>query len=314
MKNKRIITLMLLIVAASGILSSCKKDKQGGNECAKVDFEQKALAAYTHPCAVAISKSGIVAVIEYNGFNQYGTNGTTTIWKSVSDFLAKSAPVQSFQSRGAEAAIFDASDNLYIAETEGTAGIRVYQKTGDVSYQYKTVIQGDGITGGFVNPRGMAFDAAGHLFIANDGVGNIVKITNPLNNGPKQIIGGGMGNVKGLAIIGNNLYVTVYNQNQLWKCTLKANGDFGEIVATYDVNKPVDVAVKDGVLAVASPESGTVDIIDPDKIGKSGEAVTGCKKVLNIGNNVFGLAFNPSENSLLIAHLDMNRVLYYKGQ
>jgi hypothetical protein len=313
MKNIKIITLVLLI-ATSGILPSCKKDKKGGNECAKVDFEQKALADYTHPCAVAISKSGIVAVVEYNGFNAYGTNGTTTIWKSMDDFLAKKAPVQSFLSRGAEAAIFDASENLYIAETEATAGIRVYQKTGNVSYQYKTLIQGDGITGGFVNPRGMAFDAAGHLFIANDGVGNIVRITDPLNNGPKQIIGADFDSAKGLAIIGNNMYVTVYNQNQVWKCTLKENGDFGEIVATYDVNKPVDVAVKDGVLAVSSPESGTVDIIDPEKIGRSGEPFTGCKKVLTVGNNVFGLAFNPLENGLLVAHLDLNRVLYYKTQ
>lgn len=313
MKNIKIITLVLLI-ATSGILQSCKKDKKGGNECAKVDFEQKALADYTHPCAVAISKSGIVAVVEYNGFNAYGTNGTTTIWKSMDDFLAKKAPVQSFLSRGAEAAIFDASENLYIAETEATAGIRVYQKTGNVSYQYKTLIQGDGITGGFVNPRGMAFDVAGHLFIANDGVGNIVRITDPLNNGPKQIIGADFDSAKGLAIIGNNMYVTVYNQNQVWKCTLKENGDFGEIVATYDVNKPVDVAVKDGVLAVSSPESGTVDIIDPEKIGRSGEPFTGCKKVLTVGNNVFGLAFNPLENGLLVAHLDLNRVLYYKAQ
>ncbi|MET3980467.1 hypothetical protein ABIB62_003068 [Mucilaginibacter sp. UYP25] len=312
MKNTTL-TLALLFLAASGMLTACKKDNKGDSACAKVAYEQKAIISYTHPCAVAISKSGVVAVIEFNGFVTYGTYGTTSIYSSVDDFITQKAPAQTFLSRGAEAAIFDANENLYIAETEATAGIRVFAKIGPAKYQFKTLITGDGITGGFSNPRGMAFDEAGRLFIANDGKGNVVRINDAYNNGAKQIIAGDFGEVKGVAIIGNNMFVTVYNKNQVWKITLKPNGDYGEVVASYDIDKPVDIAVKYGVLAVSSPNSGKVTLLDPDKFVKSGETYSGCKSELTVGSNVFGIAFNPLENGLLVAHLDQNRVLYFKN-
>lgn len=314
MKNN-ITCILLLFIAAAGSLTACKKDKKGDGACDKVEFNQSAIVNYPKPCGIAVSKSGIVAVTEYNGFNNYGSNGTTTIWASYADFLAKKAPLQTFLSRGAEASVFDAAENLYIAETEGTAGIRTYKKVvqgGAVSYQAWGLITGNGLPGGFVNPRGLAFDDKGRLYIANDGVGNLVKVIDPMGAATKSIIAGSFGNIKGLAISGNILYVTIYSGNNIAKCTLKDNGDFDSIVATYDVTKPVDIAVKDGVLAIASPETGMITLIDPDKMTGGNAMYSGCKKEISVGTNVFGLAFNPLENGLFAAHLNENRVLYYK--
>ena len=311
--RKITLTMVLLFAAASGLITSCKKDSDSGSDCKRMEFQQNAIVNYTHPVAVAISKQGVVAVVEYNGFVAYGTNGTTSIYASVADFIAKKAPAQTFISRGAEALAFDANDNLYVTETEATAGIKVYAKIGPAKYQYKTLITGNGITGGFSNPRGLAFDSAGRLYIANDTKGNVVRVNDAFNNGPKQIIAADFDTVKGIAIIGNTLFATIYNRNQVWKCTIKPNGDFGELTASYDITKPVDIAVKDGVLAISSPESGKVTLLDPDKFVKSGETYSGCKNELTIGNNVFGMAFNPAEGGLLIAHLDQNRVLYFKN-
>jgi DNA-binding beta-propeller fold protein YncE len=314
MKNN-VTRILLLIIAAAGPFTACKKDKKSEGPCDRMELAEKASVNYKQPVAIAISKSGITAVVEYNGFNAYGTNGITTIWNSYNDFVEKKAPLQTFQSVGAEAVVFDGSENLYIAETEATAGIKTYRKVlqdGVVKYQYNSVIQGNGLAGGFVNPRGIAFDDKGRLYIANDGVGNIIKVIDPMGAATKQIIAGSFGNIKGLAISGSTLYVTMYNDDRIAKCTLKLNGDFDQITGVYLVSKPVDIAIKDGILAISSPESGLITLVEADKLPGGNAEYTGCKKEINVGNRLFGLAFNPLDNGLFAAHLGQNRVLYYK--
>jgi hypothetical protein len=318
MKNKIIYTL-LLIVTAAGVLTSCKKsnNKATDDPCNKLNMVQKATVSYTRPCAIAISKSGIVAVVQYNGFlpNGYGTNGTTTIWKSYADFIANKEQLQHFNSIGSESVCFDNNENLYVTETEGTAGIVVYKKStqnNSIIYNRTTVIQGQ-VNGGFYNPRGIAFDSQNRLYIANDGKGNIVRINDPLNNGPQQIIGAELNGIKGLAIDGSTLYATLYDQNVVFKATLKANGDFGEITNTMTVQKPVDIAIKDGILAISSPD-GLVTLIEADKMVTTNKTYTGCKKEINVGKNVFGMAFNPAGPELSVAALDQNKVITYQPQ
>lgn len=313
MKNKIIYTL-LLIVTAAGILESCgKKDNKSDDPCSKLQFNQKSSVSYTRPCGIAISKSGIVAVVQYNGFINYGSNGTTSIWKTYADFAANKAPLQTFISVGAEAVCFDTSDNLYIAETEKTAGIVIYKKLaqGDAFTYSRAVTIFSKVAGGFYNPRGIAVDSQGRLFIANDGEGNIVRVSDPLNNGAQQIIAADMESIKGIAIIGSKMYTTMYNQDAVYTCTLKANGDFGELTNSFSVKKPVDIAVKDGVLAISSP-LGTLTLINPDEIHVGAKAYSGCKKEITVGTNLFGLAFNPAGTELVAANLDQNKVIVYQ--
>lgn len=313
MKNTIKLSL-LLIIAVAGVFTSCKKDKKADGPCAKLEFKQKAIVDYNRPVAIAISKSGIVAVVGYNGFNAYGTPDITTIWNSYDDFVQKKAPLQTFQSVGAEAVTFDAGENLYIAETEATAGIKTYKKViqaGVISYHYYSLIQGNDLPGGFVNPRGLAFDDKGRLYLANDGRGNLIRIIDPMGAATKTIIASQLIGPKGLAIIGNTLYMSIYDTGRIAKCTLKDNGEFGAITGIYNVSKPVDIAVKDGVLAISSPESGLITLIDPDMITNGVEPYTGCKKEISVGTRLFGLAFSPTGNTLLAAHLAMNRILEY---
>lgn len=313
MKNKIIYTLLLFVIAA-GVFFSCKKgNNKNDNPCSKVEFEAKASVTYTRPCAVAISKSGIVAVVQYNGFINYGSAGTTTIWKTYADFSGNKTPLQTFSSIGAEAACFDNDENLYISETEATAGIVTYKKTAqNNSFTYvRTAVIQSKVNGGFINPRGIAFDSQGRMYIANDGVGNIVRVSNPLNNGTQQIIGAEFGAIKGMAIVGSTMYLTAYNTNIVMKCTLKTNGDFGEITNTFSVKTPVDIAAKDGLLAISSPD-GLLTIIDPDQMTTADKPYTGCKKEINVGKNLFGLAFNPTGTELIAANLDQNKVIVYQ--
>lgn len=314
MKNRIIFTLLLLIMAAGGLVS-CKKSNTKDDPCSSLNLTEKAMVNYSKPCGLAISKSGIVAVVQYNGFTAYGSDATTGIWSSFSDFMAGKAPVQTFTSRGAEAAAFDNNENLYITETEGTAGIVVYKRTMQIngwSYVRAIVIQGK-VTGGFVNPRGIAFDSENRLYIANDGRGNIVRITDPANNGPQQIICADLNGIKGLAITGSTLYATMYNDNAVFKITLKPNGDFNELVSSFTVQHPVDIAVKEGMLAIGSPD-GLLTLIDPAQIQPGKKAYTGCKKEISTGKNLFGLAFNPAGPELAAACLDQNKALIYKPQ
>jgi hypothetical protein len=308
MKNATLNSLLFAVILTAGLFSSCRKDKQE-DACAKVEYNTKATFAYAQPCGLAISKSGKLAIAGYNGFKVYGSFATTSIWNSYTDYVGGKAPMQTFQSRGAEALAFDANDNLYVSETEGTAGIRIYRKTslgnsGVIQYQEHGLIQG-----GFVNPRGLAFDDNNRLFIANDGVGNVVRINDAFNNGVKQPIAASLGDVKGLAIQGNIIYMAIYSDNQVLKCSLKADGSFDDILGSYDVKNPVDVAIKDNVLAIASPVTGMITIIDADKMGKPNEAYTGCKKEIQIGSNTFGMAYTPDGSGLFASHLDVNQVV-----
>ncbi|RFZ94752.1 hypothetical protein D0C36_04235 [Mucilaginibacter conchicola] len=314
MKKKMILSLLLMF-AAAGSFTACKKDKNKDSDpCARLEFVAKTTADYTKPCGLAISKSGMVAVSTYNGFSGYGLYGPTSVWKSYSDFLAKAQPLIEFSSRGAEAAAFDNDENLYIAETEGTAGIRTYRKViqgGAVTYQYNSLIQGNGISGGFVNPRGIAFDDNGRMYIANDGRGNLVRVTNPMGAATVQIIASDLGSIKGMAISGKTMYLTSYVDGSVMRCTLKSNGDFSEITGVYKTNHPVDVALTNGALAIATPEDGKVTLIDPDKLPAGNNAYTGCTKELQVGTNVFGMAFTPDGKGLLASHLNGNQVKYF---
>jgi len=314
MTNKFVFTLLLLFVVA-GPLVSCRKENKNNQACAEVEFNQQAVFTYKQPCGLAISNAGIMVLVEYNGFNAYGSNGITRIWQNFNDFLANKPPIQTLTSRGAEAVAFDGNDNLYIAETEATAGIQVYKKiitNGAVTYQPHRLIQGNTLAGGFVNPRGLAFDSSNRLYIANDGVGNLIRVDNPMGTATLKIITSSFGSIKGLAINGTTLYITLYDSDLVYKCTLRANGDFDTTTAVYRTSKPVDIAVKDGVLAISSPESGIVTLINTDQMVKGNETYTGCKKEISVGSRVFGLAFTPLDKGLFAAHLGMNRVIYYK--
>ncbi|TJZ62213.1 hypothetical protein FAZ15_06820 [Sphingobacterium olei] len=312
-------------IVALGIALGCKKEGNGPHvaQCALPDYKAVSQGDFGRPCGIAVSKSGMVAVNAYNGFGEYGGAygilGKTRVWRNYSDFLAKAAPVAEWDNRGAEALAFDSDDNLYVAETEQVAGIAVYRKQvftisgrpDVVTYHYVKTIQG-----GFVNPRGLAFDSQDRLYIANDGVGNIIRMNSPLTSDVKQPIASGFGNVKGLAIYQDTLYTTTFGEDVVMKHTLNGDGSYGTIVGiARGIANPVDIAVTDGVLVISSPVSGMVTLLNPQGFNGPSVSYDDCVKEIAVGRNLFGLAFVPTPSNgvgLLAAHLDQNKVIFYQ--
>ncbi len=309
---------IIIILAAALSFTSCKKDKdapqpsqtnnqsnnQGGENnngnnnngnggTVIPELQLTNTAAVTNPCGVAVSKSGMIAVTEYNGFIAYGKKGTTRVWKSYSDMAANQAPYATWQNTGAEAAVFDENENLYIAETEQTAAIVIYKRTANGFSLAKT------IQGGLNNPRGMAIKD-GQLYLADDGNNRVIRYDNPLTSSTYTPVLTHLQAPKAVAIDGNSVYVAEYGVNKVSKYTI---GDWANPTATVTVSKPVDVAVKDGLMVVGQPEAGTIQ-----QYSAENPSGTNAKQTV-IGGNVFGLAFAAGgEKSLYVADFDNGKV------
>lgn len=303
--------ILVLLIAFS---CSKKASPDQNNSCAIPELKPTSGVAFNHPCGVAVSRSGLVAVNEYNGFEQYGSLGKTSVYRNYSDFLTKAPPLAQFDSRGAEALAFDNNENLCVAETEQVAGIAVYQKViqgGVVSFNWIRTIQG-----GFNNPRGLAFDSHNRLYIANDGVGNIVRLDDPVNNSGQHIIGQISKGIKGLATDRDTLFCTSYNDNSILLLPLKTDGTLGEIIHhSITIQKPVDIAATAKLFAVSSPETGKITLYDRN--GFVNGDYTACTKEINLGKNTFGLALisaSGNHTGLLAANLDQNKVMYYQSK
>lgn len=312
---------IIIILAAALSFTSCKKDKDaprpsqpssqpsnqggdnnngngnnGGNNNGGVVIPELQLtntAAVNNPCGVAVSKSGMIAVTEYNGFIAYGKKGTTRVWKSYSDMAANQAPYASWQNTGAEAAVFDENENLYIAETEQTAAVVIYKRTANGFSLAKT------IQGGLNNPRGMAIKD-GALYLADDGNNRVLRYDNPLTSSNYTPVLTHLQAPKAVAIDGNSIYVAEYGVNKVSKYTI---GDWANPTATVTVTKPVDVAVKDGLMVVGQPEAGTIQQYSSETLSNTNVKQTA------IGGNVFGLAFAADgTKSLYVADFDNGKV------
>ena len=302
--------ILVLLIAFS---CSKKGSPDQNNSCAIPELKPTSGVAFNHPCGVAVSRSGMVAVNEYNGFEQYGSLGKTSVYRNYSDFLTKAPPLAQFDSRGAEALAFDNNENLCVAETEQVAGIAVYRKlmqAGTISYNWVRTIQG-----GLNNPRGLAFDSHNRLYIANDGVGNIVRVDDPVYDGVQKIIGQINKGIKGLAMDRDTLFCTSYTDNSILLFPLKTDGTFGEVIHhSITVQQPVDVTVTTKLFAVSSPETGKITLYDRN--GFVNGIYAGCVKEIALGKNTFGLAFinaSGSDTGLLAANLDQNKVMYYQS-
>jgi len=303
--------LLFLLLMATGTFFSCKKDKNvvPADTCGLPELKMVSSAEVPHPCGLAVSSGGKVAITEYK--EPYGSTGTTRIWNSYSDLLTGKAPAQAFQSVGAEAIAFDNDENLYITETEQNARIVIYKKkivNGVSTYQYWRVIQE-----GFINPRGIAFDSRNRLYLADDGKDRLLRFDDPLNSSVLNVVAGVFGSPKGIAIANDTLYITGYSTNRLYKCALTVAGGLGKIVIV-STEKPVDVAAYQNIAAVADPGSSTVTLLNADQIQISEVTYSGCSKALKGNGPLYGMAFvkTPGGYGLLVAHYNQNKVVFYE--
>lgn len=302
---------MFLLLIAIGTLTSCKKSNKNEpmDTCGLPELKMVAYADVANPCGIAVSANGKVAITEYK--QPYGSVGTTKIWNSYSDLLAKKAPAQSFQNIGAEAIAFDNNENLYITETEQNARIVIYKKAlvnGVQTYQYWRVIQE-----GFINPRGIAFDSKNRLYLADDGKDRLLRFNDPLNSSAMTVLAAVFGNPKGLAIANDTLYITGYNTDRLYKYELTSAGALGKSVV-IGLPKLVDVAAYGNIVAAASPGSKQITLLNSNQIQKTEASYTSCTKELTGTGDIYGLAFVKTATGygLLAAHYNQNRVVFYQ--
>lgn len=157
-ENNLIHTLSLLkfsLLFAIGILgfSSCKKSKT-----VTIPAVTKSNFSTYHPCGVAVSASGKIAISTYEGDTK---DGIVAIWDSYLDFNNDKPAAYSYFIKDPEAVAFDANDNLFIADTYDS---KVYFTT-DLSKPAQDYFYiGNGSVSP-TNPRGMTFDSRGNLYV-----------------------------------------------------------------------------------------------------------------------------------------------------
>ncbi|WP_316828926.1 hypothetical protein [Pedobacter miscanthi] len=311
MKNLKKFAPLLFLLLVAGAISSCKKKakNEAVDTCGIPELQMTASADVVNPCGIAVSVGGKVAVTEFK--QPYGSTGTTKIWNSYSDLLAKKVPAQTFQSVGAESIAFDNNENLYITETELNARIVIYKKNtvnGVSTYQYSRVIQE-----GFINPRGIAFDSKNRLYLADDGKDRLLRFDDPLNSSTFSVLAAVFGSPKGLAIANDTLYLTGYSSDRLYKYGLTATGALGKSVIV-NLPKLVDVAAYGNIVAAVSPGNRRITLLNSNQIQSTEVNFTGCTKTLTGTGDIYGLAFvkTASGYGLLAAHYNQNKIIFYQ--
>jgi len=276
----------LFLTAAVAFSCSDDDNNKSSNDCALFGLTETHSAAANNPCAIAISPSGYIAVSEYNG--GYGTIANIRIYASYERF--KSGTVSLVVTAIApEAMVFDKDNNLYVAETEQVAGIKVFDFVGEGAYNHKKTIQSN-----FNNPRGLAFDAQGRLYLADDGTGRIIKFDDPFNDNSHTTIGNWSPGIKGLAINGNVMYVANYLTNSVSRNILKTDGTLELLDDSVTVPKATDVSINGNTLVVTSYDNSTISVFSNCDLSNEN------KREYNDKGRIFGTAFINS-NTILTA-------------
>lgn len=292
--------MYLFLIAATAF--SCSDDDNNNNKpnaCALLGLTEIHSVAANNPCAIAVSPSGYIAVSEYNG--GYGTIANIRIYSSYERF--KSGTVSIVLSAIApEAMVFDKDNNLYVAETEQVAGIKVFDFVSEGAYNHKKTIQNN-----FNNPRGLAFDGAGRLYLADDGTGRIIRFDDPFNSNAHVTIGNWDAGIKGLAINGKTMYVANYLTNSVSRNLLKDDGSFDVLDGSVTVSKATDISINDNTLVVTSFDNSTVSVFSNCDLTNENK-----REYLDKGR-IFGTAFiNP--NTLLTADFGADKAKTFSLQ
>ncbi|RZJ72883.1 hypothetical protein [Flavobacterium sp.] len=242
---------MLLLFGISVLTLACSGDDGGG--CGVANASEKTSSAFQNGCGMAVSPRGRIAVTVYNG--GYGQPGQVKIFENLAALKANDVQV-TLEVTAPEAVAFDSEENLYVAETEAVAGVRVYNSN-DYYFILNRVIQLN-----FVNPRGLAVDSEDRLYVCDDGNGRIVRFNNPTtSNDFVELTNQGAG-VKGIAISGNKMYVTNYGLNRV--TAYEIGPDAAVINATLGfvtVEKATDISAKGNKIVVTSFDTGKITVL-----------------------------------------------------
>lgn len=242
---------LVCVLGLGAAMLSCSSDEDGG--CGLAKASEKAGTPFTNGCGIAVSKSGRIAITVYNG--GYGQPGEVRIYESYADLKAGNVQNTLEGVTAPEAVVFDSDENLFVAETEAVAGIRVYNSN-DYYFLYSRTIQI-----GFNNPRGLAIDDQDRLYVADDGNGRIVRFDEPMTSDANiQLNNIGTG-LKGIAIAGNKMYVTNYNLNNVTAYELGQETVIDANLGQVAVQGATDVSAKGNKVVVTSYATGKMTVL-----------------------------------------------------
>lgn len=250
-KKDKIWIYPLALMAVLLILSvGCKKKKASDttSECVAIGNTGVSYTnGFDRPVGIAFSPAQKVVVTEYRGMDylgnliQYGLAAPVKIFLNTNNFNANTPDFTLAGIYAPEAVVFDANENLYVTQTEVTAGISIFQPP--YSALFKT------IQSGFNNPRGIAFDGSGNLYLADDGGGRIVKISNPLGVDAESDLINGLNSPKAVAISGNYIFIAEYDGNRVTKYNIASPG---ASVETFNIDHPIDLHVSGCMLYIST--------------------------------------------------------------
>jgi len=296
MKNLKYLFL-LAVVAFSCSDDDEKSDNTDG--CKLLGLTETHSAAANNPCAIAVSPAGYIAISEYNG--GYGTLAKIRIYTSYDNFKNGTVKTE-LTAVSPEAMVFDSDNNLYVSETEQIAGIKVFDHIGDGAFTHKKTIQDN-----FNNPRGLAFDAQGRLYMANDGTGQIFKFDDPFNSNAYVPIGSWLTGIKGLAINGNIMYVANYITNVVTRNILKSDGTLERIDDSLTLAKATDISVNGNTIVVTSHDNSTITVFSNCDFSDENKSNYSDK------GKIFGTAFLNS-GSILAADFGLDKAKTFNLQ
>ncbi|MBA3985781.1 MAG: hypothetical protein H0X63_04215 [Flavobacteriales bacterium] len=291
-----------LLVVLFILFSSCSKsdddfvEENEENEeliCQVAPLSFANNVAFPNPCGISIAGNGTLAITTYNGFDQgYGSMGVTKLWSSYASFAQGANPLFETNNTAAEAVVFDPDlGHMYIAETEQVAGIAVYLNVIQ-GYQYSHTIQG-----GFVNPRGLAVDSTGKLYIADDGNGRIMSVAIPSNpSSPILTEYTGLNSVKGIAFSDSHLYYTNFIENKVGRISLTSG-----VKESVSVVQPIDIHIDQEAIYVSSYTTGKLHVFSTTLF--SGE----CENVYENLTGSFAMTSIP-DIGLLTTNHDKNAI------
>jgi DNA-binding beta-propeller fold protein YncE len=161
------------------------------------------------------------------------------------------------------------------------------------------------ITNGVSNPRAVAYDNAGHLYVANAGNNTVTKYDETNSDALLSTISSGISNPAALAIdANNNLWVANQGNNTVTEYAAGTRSVAQSL--SYGVNAPTALAVSPGGASIAVANTGN-NSVTCYNVG------TGARgRVITSGINYpMALAWDPSSN-LYVANYRANTVTQYQ--
>ena len=307
-------TFCILFFCLLAIFSSATSFAQ----CNRHDTTHLYDMAVSQPSGIGIYNNRI-AVTSYRQ-DTFGGRAMVQVWDDRFLFTIGQPAVHTIELTSPEAVVFDASGNMYVMQTERPdSNIMIY----NAALAFTGVIDNEDGPAHWSNPRGMAFDNPGELYVVSQdstytadtgtgpvtltapGTGKLIKIANPLTGAVKTVLLTGLYNPMAVAISGDNLYVSEYGANRVSRFSRSTLVRTDTITITH----PVDL-VSTGCILYCSEQGGhTVKVIQANDFGSG---VVASLHQFDTLKSPSGIAVDVDYN-LFISDNEHNRVVVFKA-